>query len=151
MKTKTFSRTTILLFFLSFIGFSQKKAPITKAPPVNVEIQNMVKLIFDAPELVKLYKDPKNLPVRILEYDDINKRNFENFKIYGQNVQIITIDDINKNDITDYIDITKWNEVLNMLDFELLHEKTQTRIKILLLKKQGVLKLGTSEIIKGKK
>jgi hypothetical protein len=151
MTKRFFSLNTFMFLLISLIGFSQKKAPITKTPPVNLEIQNMVKLIFDAPELIKLYKDPKNLPVKILEYDDINKRNFQNFKIYGQNVQIITMDDINKNDITDYIDITKWNEVLNMLDFELLHEKTQTRIKVLLLKKQGVLKLGTSEIIKGKK
>ena len=89
--------------------------------------------------------------MRILEYDEINKRNFENFKIYGQNVQVITIDEVNDKNITDYVDITKWNEILNMLDFELTHEKTKTRIKVLILKKNGVLKLGTSEIIKGKK
>ena len=151
MKTKNLAQTTILVLFLSLMGYSQKKAPAKTAKPVNVEIQNTVKLIFDAPELVKLYKDPKNLPVRILEYDEINKRNFENFKIYGQNVQVITIDEVNDKNITDYVDITKWNEILNMLDFELTHEKTKTRIKVLILKKNGVLKLGTSEIIKGKK
>ena len=73
------------------------------------------------------------------------------FKIYGQNLEVITIDDINRKDITDYIDIVKWSEVLNMLDFELIHEKTQTKIKVLLLKKNGVLKFGTSELIKAKK
>ncbi len=151
MRTNTLSKITITVFFLSFIGFSQKRTPVVKSKPVNTEIQNMVKLIFEAPELVKLYKDPKKLPVKILEYDEINKRNLENIKIYGQNVQIVTIDEVNKNNISDFIDITKWDEVLNMHDFELLYENTQTRIKVLLLKKNGVLKLGTSEIVKAKK
>lgn len=152
MKFNTKKISLLILFLTSFISFAQKKTTtITKKPTVNVEIQNTVKLIFDAPELVKLYKDPKNLPVRILEYDVINKNNFQNFKIYGQNVEVITMDDINKKDITNYVDIVKWNEVLNMLDFELVHEKTQTKIKVLILKKNGVLKFGTSELIKAKK
>ena len=45
-------------------------------------------------------------------------------------------------------DILKWNEILNMQDFELIHEKTKTKIKVLLLKKSGVLKFGSSELLK---
>jgi hypothetical protein len=150
MKTKNQNLSLIVILLISSFSFAQKKNQASKLPPVNTEIQNMVKLIFDAPDLVKFYKDPKNLPVKILEYDEINKRNLENLKIYGQNVQIITLNDVNKNNISDYIDIVKWSEVLNMVDFELLHEKTKLRYKVLLLKKNGVLKLGTSEIIKKK-
>jgi hypothetical protein len=121
MKTKKQNLCLIVILLISTFSFAQKKNQSSKLPPVNTEIQNMVKLIFDAPDLVKFYKDPKNLPVKILEYDEINKRNFENYKIYGQNVQILTLNDVNKNNISDYIDIVKWNEVLNMLDFELIH------------------------------
>ena len=151
MKLNSKKISLLIVLLTSFFSFGQKKTNVLKTPPVNLEIQNIVKLIFDAPELIKLYKDTKNLPVRILEYDAINKNNFQNFKIYGQNLEVITIDDINRKDITDYIDIVKWSEVLNMLDFELIHEKTQTKIKVLLLKKNGVLKFGTSELIKAKK
>ena len=150
MKTKKQNLCLIVILLISTFSFAQKKNQSSKLPPVNTEIQNMVKLIFDAPDLVKFYKDPKNLPVKILEYDEINKRNFENYKIYGQNVQILTLNDVNKNNISDYIDIVKWNEVLNMLDFELIHEKTKIKYKVLLLKKNGVLKLGSSEIVKTK-
>jgi hypothetical protein len=151
MKTKNQKLILFVILFISFFSFAQKKNQVSKTPTVNNEIQNMVKLIFDAPDLVKYYKDPKNLPVKILEYDEINKINFENYKIYGQNIQIITMNDVNKNNISDYIDIVKWNEVLNMLDFELLHNKSKIRYKVLLIKKGGSLKLGSSEIIKTKK
>ena len=61
MKLNSKKISLLIVLLTSFFSFGQKKPNVLKTSPVNLEIQNIVKLIFDAPELIKLYKDTKNL------------------------------------------------------------------------------------------
>jgi hypothetical protein len=50
-------------------------------------------------------------------------------------------------DNPNYFYITAWGDVLNMLNVEIVHKESQTKVKVLLTKDNNKWSFGTSELI----
>lgn len=146
--------TLLLLTFLavdSIYGQRPRKLSPknnTSIQKVDVEIQKQLSLIFEAKELQTLINEPT---IRIKQFDNINKNNFKTFKIKSKSVDVLDANEIAEQNNANYFYFVGWSDVLNMLDIEMIHQATKTKVKILLTKKGNDWVFGTSELVSDKK
>lgn len=151
-------RLSILFIFILTLGvpsqaqaqrnrkLSSKKSTSEK---VNVEIQTQLSLMFEAKELQNLIATAPN--IRFKAFEEINAANFKNFKIKDKAVEVLDPSSVSHQDNPNYFYITAWGDVLNMLNVEIVHKESQTKVKVLLTKDGNNWVFGTSELLSEKK
>jgi len=151
-------KTTFVLIFILTLGSieltnaqrNRKLSPRTStAEKVNVDIQNKLSLMFEAKEFQNLISNSST--IRFKAFEDINERNFKNFKIKGKVLEILDPTNSEYQNNPNYFYITAWEDVLNMLNVEIVHQETKSKIKILLTQDNSKWEFGTSELISEKK
>lgn len=144
---------TILAFFCVEFAYSQKNrklAPSNKTTEkVDSDVQKQIKLLFEAKEIQPLIDESST--IRLKQFDNVNKANFKDYKIKNKTVVILDSSDLLAQNDPNYFYIVSWNDVLNMLDIELVHQATKTKVKILLTKIGNEWGFGTSELVSDKK
>ena len=127
----------------------KKTATAKTNPKVDLVIQKQMSLLFEAKELKSLISGSTS--IRFKTFDNINKDNFKTFKIQDKALEILDSNEITQQNNPDYFYIVGWSDVLNMLNIEIIHQATKTKVKILLTKKNNEWQFGTSELISEKK
>lgn len=151
-------RLSILFIFILTLGAlaqaqAQRNRKLSAKKPtaekVNVEIQTQLSLMFEAKELQNLIATAPN--IRFKAFEEINVANFKNFKIKDKAVEVLDTASLSHHDNLNYFYITAWGDVLNMLNVEIVHKESQTKVKVLLTKDNNKWTFGTSELLSEKK
>ena len=108
----------------------KKTATAKTNPKVDLVIQKQMSLLFEAKELKSLISGSTS--IRFKTFDNINKDNFKTFKIQDKALEILDSNEITQQNNPDYFYIVGWSDVLNMLNIEIIHQATKTKVKILL-------------------
>ncbi|QCE43293.1 tetratricopeptide repeat protein [Psychroserpens sp. NJDZ02] len=99
--------------------FIEKKKPEQDIKIPNSQLQEIIELALNLPELQMYYhidQAPKRLPLKIKEFDKINEKNLKGIKMFGKNILFLKDREIKEKRISDYITVSKWTYSKNKLN-----------------------------------
>ncbi|MDY8135465.1 hypothetical protein [Aquimarina sp. 2201CG5-10] len=88
------------------------------------EIKEIFKLAIDLPELQQYFHTdqfPARVPLKILEFGDVNENSLKGLMKFKQPINLITKEEIENNQIQDYLGVGDWSPVNGKLRLQLYY------------------------------
>ena len=113
------------------------------------EIREVIRQAVDLPELQQYFhfkQSPERLPLKILEFGDINENTLKGMTKSGQPIKVITKSEIEHHQIKDYLGVGDWSAVNGSLRLQLDYPIEGIVINYMFYRKKGKLKIVDSVI-----
>lgn len=123
------------------------KSQYDKIP--DSEINEIFKLAIDLPELQQYFhidQFPERVPLKILEFGDINENSLKGLIKFDKPIRLITKEEIETNQIQDYLGVGDWSPVNGKLRLQLYYPVEGITINYMFEKKNKLWKIVDSII-----
>ncbi len=113
------------------------------------DIKEIFKIVINLPELQYLHlkQFPERLPLKILEFGDINANSLKGITKFGKPIKVVTKAEIVSNQIKDYLGVGDWSPVNGTLRLQLYYPIEGITINCMFKKEDKKWSLTDSMII----